>query len=328
MTLNANSILIGLLAGLASALLLVGAGTPSFLTIFLFASAALPIFIAGLGWSNQAAIAAVITSFAILMFTATPEAAMTSAVTTLLPSAWLSHLSTLARPASELGGPEDQLVWYPLPQLMLHSATFMVIATLIIGWMIGYNADIVDQIVDNLILALNQSGEGAQANFVLANPEGTKAALAKLIPFMQSAMWLVILFSAWYFATHIVRLSGRSKRPRDNVHLTLRMPQLALVFLGVGLVLMFFDGTISYIGAAIAGAFASGFMMAGLAVLHMKAAGKMWRNAAIWGSYLAILLFSFPAAVFAVIGLFETGKPTPLLVSDNKTDPAQDNLNT
>lgn len=75
MTLNANSILIGLLAGLASALLLVGAGTPSFLTIFLFASAALPIFIAGLGWSNQAAIAAVITSFAILLFTATPEAA-------------------------------------------------------------------------------------------------------------------------------------------------------------------------------------------------------------------------------------------------------------
>lgn len=325
MTLNANSIMIGLLAGLASALLLVGAGTPSFLTIFLFASAALPIFIAGLGWSNQASIGAVVTAFAVLLVTATPEAALTSAVTTLLPSAWLAHLSTLARPASDLGGPDDQLVWYPLPQLMLHSATFMVIATLIIGWMIGYNADIVDQIVDNLILALNQSGDPAQANFVLADPETTKAVLAKLIPFMQSAMWLVILFSAWYFATQIVRLSGRSKRPRDNVHLTLRMPQLALVFLGVGLVLMFFDGAISYIGAAIAGAFASGFMMSGLAVLHMRAAGKMWRNAAIWGSYLAILLFSFPAAIFAIIGLFETGKPTPLLVSQKKTDHADEN---
>lgn len=324
MTLNANSIMIGLLAGLASALLLVGASNPSFLTIFLFASAALPIFIAGLGWSNQASIVAVLTAFAVLFVTATPEAALTSAVTTLLPSAWLAHLSTLARPASDLGGPDDQLVWYPLPQLMLHSATFMVIATLIIGWMIGYNADIVDQIVDNLILALNQSSDPAQANFVLADPQTTKAALAKLIPFMQSAMWLVILFSAWYFATQIVRLSGRSKRPRDNVHLTLRMPQLALVFLGVGLVLMFFDGAISYIGAAIAGAFASGFMMSGLAVLHMKAAGKMWRNAAIWGSYLAILLFSFPAAIFAIIGLFETGKPTPLLVSQNKTDQADD----
>lgn len=326
MTLNVNSILIGLLAGFASALLLVGAGTPSFLTIFLFSSAALPIFIAGLGWSNQAAVAAVITAFIILMFAATPEAALTSAVTTLLPSAWLAHLSTLARPASELGGPDDQLVWYPLPQLMLHSATFMAIATLIIGWMIGYNAEIVDQIVDNLILALNQSGDATQANFVLADPEATKAALTKLIPFMQSAMWLIILFSAWYFAAHIVRLSGRSKRPRDNVHLSLRMPQLALVFLGVGLILMFFDGTISYIGAAIAGAFASGFMMSGLAVLHMKAAGKMWRNAALWGTYVCILLFSFPAAIFAIMGLFEAGKPTPLLVSKNSTDQADDKI--
>lgn len=321
MTLNVNSVMIGLLAGLASALLLVSAGTPSFLTVILFASAALPIFIAGLGWSNKAAVIAVITASAILVVTTGPETALVSAVTTLLPSAWLAHLSTLARPASDLGGPEEDLVWYPLPQLMLHSATFMILATIIIGWMIGYDAEIIDQVVESLIIALNQSGD---ASFVLQDPQVTKAILTKLVPMMQSAMWVIILFTSWYFATHIVRMSGRTKRPRDNLHLTLRMPSLALLFFGIGLVMMMlFDGTLSYIGAAITGGIGAGFMMAGLAFLHYKTLGKLWRNAALWGTYVTLLLFTFPAAIFVIVGLIQANKPTPMLVSQQSNEPKE-----
>lgn len=317
MTLNTNSILVGLLAGVASAILLLASGQPSLLSIFLFAAAALPIFIAGLGWSNQASITATITAFIILAIAGTPEAALVSTVTTLLPSAWISHLTTLARSADEIGGPDDQLVWYPLPQILLHLATMMVFATLMIGWLLDYGPEVTGLLVEGLVTALNQSSEQP---IPLQNIEAVTAMLTKLLPFIQSAMWVIILFTAWYLAGHIVRLSGRSKRPRDNLHLSLRMPSLALIFIGFGLVLMFFDGTISYIGAAIAGGFGAGFMMAGLAVLHQKTLGKVWRGTALWAVYIFILLFSFPAAIFVILGLLEAGKPVPMLVSQKPNE--------
>jgi hypothetical protein len=312
MTLNANSVLIGILAGIASALLLLSAGQPSMLSVILFAGAALPIFIAGLGWSNKASFTAVIVAFGTLLIAADPHIALINAVTTLLPSAWLAHLSTLARPASDLGGPDDELVWYPLPQLMLHGATLMILATLMIGWAIDYSPELSDQFIDALLVALNQNGD---ADFRLQDVAATKKLLSTLLPMTQSAMWVIILFIAWYFASAIVRMSGRSKRPRDNMHVSLRMPQLAMLFLGFGAILMFFDGQISYIGATIVGGFGAGFLMAGLAVLHQKTLGKIWRNAALWGTYVTIVIFSFPAAILVIVGLFEAGKHVPLLVS-------------
>lgn len=317
MTLNTNSILIGLLAGVASAILLLASGQPSMLSIFLFAAAALPIFIAGLGWSNQASFTAVIIAFIILAIVASPESALVNTVTTLLPAAWISHLTTLARSADEIGGPEDQLVWYPFPQIMLHLATLMVLATLTIGWLLDYGPEVTGQLVEALVVALNQSGS---QTIPVENIEAVTAMLTKLLPFIQSAMWVIILFTAWYLAGHIVRLSGRSKRPRDNMHLSLRMPSLALIFVGLGIALMFFDGTISYIGAAIAGGFGAGFMMAGLAIFHQKTLGKMWRNAALWAVYLLIILFSIPAVIFAIMGLLEAGKPVPMLVSQKTNE--------
>lgn len=317
MTLNTNSILIGLLAGAASAILLLASGQPSMLSIFLFAAAALPIFIAGLGWSNQASITAVVSAFIILAIVVSPESALVSTVTTLLPSAWISHLTTLARSADEIGGPDDQLVWYPLPQIMLHLATLMVFATLTIGWLLDYGPEVTSVLVQALVDALNQSGDQP---IPIQNIDAVTATLTKLLPMIQSAMWVIILFTAWYLAGHIVRLSGRSKRPRDNMHTSLRMPSLALIFVGLGLLLMFLDGTISYIGAAITGGFGAGFMMSGLAVFHKKTLGKMWRGTALWAVYILILLFSIPAAIFAIMGLFEAGKAVPMLISQKPNE--------
>lgn len=317
MTLNTNSILVGLLAGVASAILLLASGQPSMMSIFLFAAAALPIFIAGLGWSNQASITAVLSAFIILAIVASPESALVNAVTTLLPAAWISHLTTLARSADEIGGPDDQLVWYPFPQIMLHLVALMVLATLMIGWLLDYGPEVTSLFVEALVVALNQSGE---QTIPVQNIEAVTVMLTKLLPFIQSAMWVIILFTAWYLAGHIVRLSGRSKRPRDNMHTSLRMPSLALIFVGLGLLLMFFDGTISYIGSAIAGGFGAGFMMAGLAVVHQRTLGKVWRGSALWATYVLILLFSIPAAIFAILGLFEAGKAVPMLVSQKPNE--------
>jgi hypothetical protein len=66
MTQQSTSLLVGLLAGVSAALLLVSAGSPSGLSFFLFAAAALPILIAGLGWSNLASGLAVLTAMLVV----------------------------------------------------------------------------------------------------------------------------------------------------------------------------------------------------------------------------------------------------------------------
>lgn len=314
MNLDSKTIGVGILAGFTSALLLMSAGQPSFLSVFLFAASALPIFIVGFGWSNQASIIAVIHAFAgLAMFTGI-QPAVVNTVIALMPAAWIAHLTTLARPAREMNGPDDQLVWYPLPQIMLHATTMMVIATVFIGWVIGYGAELSNQVVDAFVAILQAQGENAfQPNDILA----TKAMFAMLIPMVQSAMWVIILFTAWYFAGHIVRMSGRSKRPRDQIHVSLRMPSLGILFLFVGLVLTFLSGPISYIGAAITGGFGAGFTLSGLAVFHQNTVGKPWRSFALTAAYMGILLFTFPALIFMVVGLFAAAKPTPMLVSQN-----------
>ncbi len=117
MTQQSTSLLVGLLAGISAAFLLVSAGSPSSLSFILFAAAALPVLIAGLGWSNLASIVAVLSAMAVIGIATTPQAALVSAVTTLAPAAWIAHLSNLARPAEEIGGPEGAVIWYPLPEI-------------------------------------------------------------------------------------------------------------------------------------------------------------------------------------------------------------------
>lgn len=312
MNLDTKSIGVGILAGFASAVLLMSAGQPSFLSVFLFAASALPIFIAGFGWSNQASITAVIFGFAGFAIFVGIQSAIVNTVIALAPAAWIAHLSTLARPASEMGGPNDQLVWYPLPQILLHASTMMVLTTVFIGWMIGYGPELSGQLVDAFTGILSQQGNNSlEPQNILA----TKALLAMLIPMIQSAMWVVIIFSAWYFAGHIVRMSGRAKRPRDTIHIHLRMPKIGILFLFAGLLLIFLGGSIAYIGAAMVGGFGAAFMLSGLAVFHHKTVGRAWRGVAIWAVYASILLFTLPVLIFVIVGLFATDKHAPLLVS-------------
>ncbi len=47
--------------------------------------------------------------------------------------------------------------------------------------------------------------------------------------------------------------------------------------------------------------------MAGLAIMHHRTRGKLWRPVALWLVYVAILLF-----VFMVLGLFDTSRGAPI----------------
>lgn len=316
MTNQGTSLLVGLLAGAASALLLMSAGAPSALSIFLFASATLPILIAGLGWSNLSSAAAVATAALLVALLANPLSALVTAATTLIPAAWIAHLANLARPASEIGGPKEATAWYPLADILMHISGLVAIGLLIMGYAIGYGPDLAGEMVDMFVSVMRErsaeyqpSGEGIAQ---------MKVFVTKAIPAVQGAMWVIILFGSFHIASFIVRASGRSRRPKDDVPAQLRMPKSGIAVLAGGLILTFVGGTAELVGWAIAGTFATGFILSGFAIAHDKTRGKPMRGAILWIGYLAVVLFTLPLLLFLFLGLADTARSATITRSQPK----------
>lgn len=317
-TLNATSLLTGALAGVTAALLSLGANTQSSFAVVLYAASALPILIAGLGWGNLAAITAVVVAGLTGAVLVSPYFSLLIAVITLIPAAWLSHLANLARPASELGGPQDALAWYPLSDILTHLAGLVTFGMILVGIIIGYDAAMSDKMIDMVMSALKEQEP-------LYNPDAAAVAQIKSIfgvalPLVQGALWVLMLFAAYYIACRVVQTSGKGLRPREDMPSTLRMHRYAIfAFLG-GLVLAFTGGALSSVGALICGTFGAGFLLAGFANFHFRTRGKSWRLPVLWIGYLSVVMFTVPAFFFLLSGLMDTRRAIALSPAGKTTE--------
>jgi hypothetical protein len=292
--LNRTSLIIGALAGITAALLSMGANTQSSLAIVLYAASALPILIAGLGWGNAAAIAAIVAAGATAAGLVSAYFALLVLVVTLVPAGWLSHLANLARPASELGGPEDALAWYPLSDILTHLAGLVTIGMILVGYIVGYDSSVSDLMVDMVI-------EAVKAQEPLYNPDAAaiaqlKAMFTLALPLVQGAIWVMMLFAAYYLATRVVQMSGRSLRPREDIPSALRMHRNAIFIFLAGLILAFVGGAPAAVGALVCGTFGAGFL----------------RLPVLWIAYLSVFVFTIPAIFFLLFGLTDTRRTIAL----------------
>ncbi|MDZ7603057.1 MAG: DUF2232 domain-containing protein [Hoeflea sp.] len=319
MTQQSTSLLVGLLAGVSAALLLVSAGSPSSLSFILFAAAALPIMIAGLGWSNLASIVAVFSAMAIIGLATTPQAALVSAVTTLMPAAWIAHLSNLARPAEEIGGPEGAVAWYPLSDILLNIAACVCVGLVAIGLAMGYGKEFVGELVEVFVTTLRDSNADYQPS--AESLTEMKAFFLFALPAIQAAIWVLILLAGWYAASAIVRLSGRSKRPKDDLPSQLRMPRMGAIALAAGVLMSFAGGGIGLIGWTLIGAFGISFAVAGYAIAHHRTRGKPARGLLLWTIYLATVIFTVPLFFFFFLGLFDTARAATVTGSGPNSKP-------
>ena len=311
MNYNSKHIGTGILAGLAAALLASGVLVQSGLAMLLYVLTPLPIFIAALGWGTAAGlIAAVTASIAVAIFAA-PMVAVLIALTSFIPAATGAYLAGLARPAQELGGPKDALVWYPLPDIMFRLALLIAVSFIIVGAIIGYGEDMIREITGAMIASLQASDPEFSAS------DDFRAMLQQFLlfglPAIQAATSLMFLTANFYLALRITERSGVLRRPRDNWPATLRMPRpalpvFALAFAGS----MFLSGPASMIATTFAGAMAAGFIMAGLAIIHWRTRGATWRPFALWLAYFLLIIFAFSAVIFLVFGLLDTSRGAPL----------------
>lgn len=318
--LNQKTLLTGALAGITAALLVLGASAQPSFSAVLYAASALPILLAGLGWGNMAAIISVVVAGGLGAIAISPSFALVMTLVTLAPAAWLSHLANLARPASELGGPEHLMAWYPLSDILLHLCGLVTLAVIVVGVMIGYGPELTDQMVDILISSVREQ----QPAFVPdpAATAQTKALVLLMLPALQGGLWVIMLFAAYHLATRIVTASGRNLRPREDIPSALRMNRNAIFIFLAGLVACFAGGIPALVGATVLGAFGAGFLMAGFAALHYRTRGKEWRLPALIICYLACTMV-LPAVFILVLGLSDTRKAIALTPNKDGNDSTQ-----
>jgi len=318
--LNQTVLIAGILAGICAAFLTLGATAQSSMSFLLYAASAMPVLVAGLGWGNAAAIVAVLSAGFLGALAVSPLFAVTIAIFTLIPAGWLSHLANLARPAAEIGGPEDLMAWYPLSGIVLHLCGLITVSVIILGTMIGYGPELVSQMVD-LMMASVQASESTFKPDPAALSQ-TKSLLVLMLPMIQGGLWVMLLFAAYYFASRMVRSFGKGLRPREDIAAALRMHRNAIfIFLG-GIVLTFFGGVPTMVGAVLCGTFGAGFIMAGYASLHHRSKGKDWRLPVLILAYLSAI-FMFPLFLILLLGLSDvrsTISLTPARNSDKSNE--------
>jgi hypothetical protein len=315
----------GIIAGIIATLLVLGASAQLSFASVLYAASALPILIAGLGWGNRAAIAGVLTASVLCALLVSPFFALATLVITFVPAGWLSHLANLARPASELGGPDALMAWYPLSDILMHLCGLVTLAVIALGVVIGYGPELTNQMVDAMTGAMQQ-----QEPSLALNPDGlaqTKSMLVLMLPMVQGGIWVMLLFAAFYVAMRVVSRSGRALRPREDMPSALRMNRHAIfIFLG-GILLCFAGGVPAMVGATVCGTFGAGFLMSGFAALHFRSQGKDWRLPGLILSYLSCLLV-LPMAAVVVLGLLDTRRTIALTPAKGDTQPTKTDTDT
>lgn len=312
--LNAKELGIGALAGLTAALLVYGATVQPLLFILFGALSALPILIVGLGWGNMAVIVAILVAGLVGTIAQSVYFGLFVLLLTLIP-AWLSHLANLARPASELGGPDHLMAWYPLSDIMLHLCGLAAVVIVVAGAVMGYNADLVGQVVDLYVRAVNEQQPSLPLDPIAI--QKTKALMLYAIPVAWGMIWVMMLLAAYYVAARIVATSNRNLRPREDIPSSLRMNRNAIFVFLVAIVAIFFGGILALVAAAVLGAFGAGFIVSGFASLHYRTRGKDWRIPVLILCYVLSFLLTLPLVIILVLGLYDTRKAISLTPNKN-----------
>lgn len=309
--------LIGVGCGLVSALLIASAGTGSILAIPLFFLAALPGFIAGLGWGSTAAFICALTGAIVVGVALNPALGLIHFVAIGLPVAVLCYLALLARPAgpapaqagaeAAAGGSAPGLEWYPPGNLVATAAIYAGLVTSVGVLMIGtdYNSYATSirgfldtQITDNPLLSKQVEA---------LKPEELSLILDRLVlvfPPASALNWLMMVLANFLIAGKIVEMSGRAIRPWPPMTTLTYPSSFSIAFLlALGATLV--QGMVGLLGSAFLAAFFFAFLVLGLTVVHVIARGAPGSTFLLVLVYIGIFVFGWVALIIAAIGVGE-----------------------
>jgi hypothetical protein len=280
-------LIVGLAAGVATALLFAAATAGSMTAVLLFYIAPLPILIASLGWSHVAGLLAA--ASATLAMPAFSGVFLVAVAVIAFGAWWLGYLTLLARPAS--GEAEGEFEWYPIGRLVLWAAG---IGTLVVAAVVPTLGT--DQ--QSLQAALRTTYER------ILNDQAMVDFLVLVVPPAAAVFSTVVyLFNLW-LAARIVKMSGRLKRPWPDLS-ALTLPRATLTFLLLSIAASFLPDLMGILGAAWAASLIMILGILGLAVLHFATRGMNSRPLVLAGVYATVLMLGWPLLLISLAGLSE-----------------------
>lgn len=296
-------ILIGIAAGLTSALLYLAIITGSPLAALLFYAAPLPIIIVTLGWGTITGAVAAPAGTAAILIGLSGELALFFFALSAAPSTFLAHLGTLWRSTD----PDDPKVreYYPIGRLIIWTAVLAALAILLTLPLFGgdletYRAALKENL--RLLFASELSPAGDL-------PEGfdTEALLdflAIALPVVGAVLWMLTELLNLYLAGKIVAASARLQRPWPKLA-EIEFPQTASAVFAGAVLISFVDGLIGFAGSVLTATFGTAFALLGLAVLHSITAGSSARVFILGTTYMLLLLTGWIGVALAAVGLAE-----------------------
>jgi hypothetical protein len=294
----------GIGAGLVSALLFSVVITGSLLGVLLLYFAALPIYIASLGWRHVAGLVACGVAAAVIGGVFSLYAGAGFLIAFGLPAGGISYLSLLGRTDGH-----GHTEWYPVGRLLLwmvgSAALIMLVTTMLIS---GNHADFVAGMQRSFARVVSGEMPGVPR---VTLPQGmtTEAFVAILVswaPFVAAASMVPFLVLNMWIAAKTLSLSGRLPRPWPLLPGTVMPREALLVMLG-GVAMAMTGGFIGFFGMAILGGLAVAFLFTGLAALHEATLGKRWRFPALLGVYVSVLFAGpLPLLLVSLFGVADT----------------------
>ncbi len=305
-----SPILIGVGAGLVSAVLFASTMTGSVLAMALFYITALPGFLAGLGWGTQAGIIAALTGAGFTSVLLAPLAGLGYFLTLGLPIAILCHLTLLARPAGEAasGGQAagGAMEWYPPGRIIAWTAVMAGSVAALSVPLFGmdvetYRANL-QEILDKTFFS--QFPEGMPQGLDKEKMAPVIELLIRALPAASAIVWFGVMLLNMWTAARIATVSGRFIRPWPDLT-TMNYPgSLALGFVA-SLLGTFTPGILGIIATGFAGAFLVAYVLLGLVVVHVMARNSAFKFIILSTLYFGIFLFGWVALVVAVVGIGE-----------------------
>lgn len=317
----ANVFLIGLGAGLVSAVVFASATTgPLLIRFLLFLVTPLPMALAGLGWGVQAAAVGGIVGAVVVALASTPLVGLVFAASQALPVVVLSYLVLLARPAPTPPGAAPTLEWYPTGRLVVWATLIAGALAAVLLLTMGGDLDelrtglraIIEKAVKEDLPQISGAPPLADTDIETL----TEVAMVLLPAATAVSSMTGLLLSLW-LAGRVTLASGQLARPWPDLA-AIEYPRGTPLALAASLLASGIEGLPGMVAAGFAGAFFLAYVLLGLAVIHYLTRGATWRGFALWGLYISLLVVnSWIALIVAVIGLadsffgFRRARPPP-----------------
>jgi Predicted membrane protein (DUF2232) len=299
--------LIGLGAGVTSALLFAAVATGQTFAIALFYLTPLPVVIAGIGWSHLAGAIAALTA-AILVggfFGFWVVFAFLAAIG--IPAYLLSYLAMLAR---SVGNGTGHLEWYPVGRLVLAAALIAAAATAVSIAAFGFD---VESYRNGLKAAFErvlraQLGTPAGQPLELPGTKDTQAVLTLLsilMPPAAACFSMVTLLANLWLGGRIARVSGRLSRPWPDIN-AMTFPAVAPILLAGSIAATFVPGLIGLVAVFFAATLLLAYAVMGFAVIHGATRGISARIIILVAAWLSVFVLGWPILLVALLGLADT----------------------